>query len=427
MRARRVGTTVIAAIGLSALTIGVLPTSGNAVSARHDRVVSSNPANMTPNILDGRVLAVAVVRGMVVVGGTFTRVRNAGSTRDITRRHLFAFDARTGRIDPRFRPRVNGVVETIARTRGGRNVIIGGSFRRVDGAKQRGLAKLRLRDGSRRAGFRARTGGTVEKAVVRGHRLVVGGNFTSANGKPRRKLAVFDPGNGKLKRTFNFKIRKSRNRHVGTSVRELDVSRDGSRLVIVGNFRQVNGHKRKQIALINLDRKKVTRWSTSRFEGGRAKVFHTYLRDVEFAPDGSYFVTVTTGRCRNRVLHDAAIRWESRPQRPRRQPTWTNFTGGDSLYSVAVTGAAVYVGGHQRWMSNPRGCDYAGSGAVPRRGIAALSPRTGKPLRWNPGRARGVGVQDLVGSKRGLYVGSDTTELGGEYHARIGFFPLGTP
>jgi len=411
-------------VGLTALLVAALPTPGNAVSARHSRVVSANPADNTPNILDGRVLAIAVVRDTVVVGGTFTQVSNAGATQVLPRRYIFAFDKRTGRVDTDFQPRVDGVVETIARTRGGHSVIIGGSFRHVQGAEQRGLAKLRLRDGSRRSNFVARTHGTVVKAVVRGRRLVAGGNFTSANGKPRAKLAVFSARTGKLHKSYKFKVRKSRNAQVGTFVQELDVSRDGSKLVIVGNFRRVNGHPRRQIALIDLDRNKLTRWSTRRFEGGRARVYLTYLRDVEFSPNGSYFVTVTAGRCGNRQLRDAAVRWETSPRRPHRQPTWTNFTGGDSLYSVAVTGAAVYVGGHQRWMSNRRGCESSGKGAVPRRGIAALDPATGRPLRWNPGRARGVGAQELVGSRHGLYVGSDTTELGGEYHARIGFFPV---
>ena len=34
------------------------------------------------------------------------------------------------------------------------------------------------------------------------------------------------------------------------------------------------------------------------------------------------------------------------------EPTWADYTGGDSLTAVAVTGRAIYVGGHQRWMNN---------------------------------------------------------------------------
>ena len=88
-----------------------------------------------------------------------------------------------------------------------------------------------------------------------------------------------------------------------------------------------------------------------------------------------------------------------------------------------MTGAAVYVGGHQRWMDNPRGSESAGPGAVSRKGIAALDPKTGHALSWNPTRTRGEGVRALVATPNGLLVGSDTDQLGHEYHGRIGMFP----
>jgi hypothetical protein len=54
-----------------------------------------------------------------------------------------------------------------------------------------------------------------------------------------------------------------------------------------------------------------------------------------------------------------------------------------------------------------------------------LNPETGLAIRsWNPGRTRGVGAEELVADADGLYVGSDTIRLGGEYHARLGRFPL---
>jgi hypothetical protein len=106
------------------------------------------------------------------------------------------------------------------------------------------------------------------------------------------------------------------------------------------------------------------------------------------------------------------------------QPTWIDYTGGDSLTQVAITGAAVYVGGHQRWVNNTLGHDSAAPSAVPRAGLAALDPINGVPYSWDPGRSRGRGVFALVSTDDGLYLGSDTTKLGGEFHARTGFFPL---
>jgi hypothetical protein len=61
---------------------------------------------------------------------------------------------------------------------------------------------------------------------------------------------------------------------------------------------------------------------------------------------------------------------------------------------------------------------------VPREGIAALDPVNGLPLSWNPGRSRGVGAQALFATSQGLWVGSDTTRIGGKVRDRIAFMPL---
>jgi len=417
---------VLTAIGAAAVLVPAIAAPSEAVSSAHSSVVSANPVDYTPHIQDGRTLAVAAVAGKIIIGGTFSRVRDKRYSADIPRRYIFAFDATTGKVDRAFAPTVDGVVETIAPAPDGMSVIIGGAFKHVNGATQGGLAKLSVANGARDARFKARTGGRVEKAIVRGNRLIAGGGFTTANGVKRSRLAAFNATTGALDTGFNIAVTESRYVDAAPSVKELDASPDGSKLVVIGNFRRVNGLYRNQIAMINLTNNSVSPWATDRFsdEKNGNRVFYTYMRDVEFSPDGSYFAIVTTGACMKDTLRDTASRWETNPQTANRQPTWVNYTGGDSLFGVAVTGAAVYVGGHQRWMSNPHGCNEAGPGAIEREGIAALAPGNGAVLPWNPGRSRGVGVEEMVATSRGLYVGSDTTRLGGEYHARIGFFPL---
>jgi hypothetical protein len=167
----------------------------------------------------------------------------------------------------------------------------------------------------------------------------------------------------------------------------------------------------------------VTGWYTDGYKAACMQGFETYIRGIDFSPGGSYFVVVTTGRASSPTrLCDTAARFET-ARTGRQNPTWVNHTGGDSLYAVSVTGAAVYVGGHQRWLNNPHGQETAGPGAVARPGIAALDVNTGKALSWNPTRSRGAGVRALVANPAGLIVGSDTDQLGREYHARLGMFP----
>jgi len=91
---------------------------------------------------------------------------------------------------------------------------------------------------------------------------------------------------------------------------------------------------------------------------------------------------------------------------------------------VAVTGTAVYVGGHQRWQNNPYGEDVQGPGAVDREGIAALDPVNGVPLSWNPGRHRGVAAYALLATSQGLWIGSDTELIAGERRSRVALMPL---
>jgi hypothetical protein len=152
-----------------------------------------------------------------------------------------------------------------------------------------------------------------------------------------------------------------------------------------------------------------------------------YMRDVDFSPDGSYFVFVSTGFVPlsgqiGIALCDAASRFETANLSPTR-PTWINYTGGDTLHSVAVTDLAVYVQGHQRWLNNPQGRDSAGPGAVSRPGIGAINTTTGLALAWNPTKDRGVGGKDLLVTARGLWVGSDTAHIGHETRMRVALLP----
>jgi hypothetical protein len=53
---------------------------------------------------------------------------------------------------------------------------------------------------------------------------------------------------------------------------------------------------------------------------------------------------------------------------------WVNYTGCDSLFSVAADPFAVYVGGHERSADNPGGCNQAGTSAIPSSGMSGFTP-----------------------------------------------------
>lgn len=416
----RFGGVAIAAV----LCTAIVTLAGSAhADTTQPAVVSTDPVDWTPQVLDGTVRAVARVGGAVLVGGTFHRIQDPHTGRTYNQPYLFAFDARTGDVLP-FWPKLDGaVLAVISGPRG--TVVVGGQFRTVRGAPRRGLALLSLADGRPVRAFTATIDtGDVRTFARRGDALYVGGSFTAIGGVRRAALARISAHTGAPDDGFQLSLSaRELNR---AKVEDVALNPAGDRLVVIGAITRANGQVRAQLAMIDTRVRPaaLTSWFTDVYAGACRKGFDTYLRGVDFAPDGSYFVVVSTGRLAGaHRMCDTAARFETGGT-GEHKPTWVNHTGGDSLYAVSVTGSAVYVGGHQRWMNNPDGNEVAGPGAVSRPGIAALDPRTGKALSWNPTRARGVGVRALVATADGLLVGSDTDRLGGEYHARIGMFPV---
>ncbi|MFI5496908.1 PKD domain containing protein [Actinoplanes sp. NPDC051859] len=411
-----------AALSCAALLGAAAPASADLA---HSAVVSANPVDHTPHVLDGTVWALAVVGDTVVVGGSFTKVQD--STRKLTydRKNIFAYGLRDGIIRP-FAPQVDAAVYALA-AGADNTVYLGGAFKTVNQAAQRGVARVSLANSARVAGFVTKINwGDIRGLKVHGSRLYLGGTFSAVNGVARVGLARVHTSSGAIDTGFDAKL--SAPGLSRTRVEHFDLSPDGSRLVIIGALLKVGTAARTQIALINTSGASAAllSWYTDAYKAECMKGFDTYLRQVKFSPDGRYFVVVSTGRASSPTkLCDSAARFETAGG-GKHNPTWVQRTGGDSLYAVAVTGSAVYVGGHQRYLDNPLGSDAKGPGpgAVPRVGIGALSPTTGKALPWNPSLKRNVGVRAFTSVPEGLIVGWDTDQLGKEYHGRVGMFPV---
>ncbi|WP_344161617.1 hypothetical protein [Nocardiopsis rhodophaea] len=391
----------------------------------HSKVVSERPVPWTPHILDGTVKSIVQVGHVVIAGGKFSRVADPRRQTVLARKNIVAFEYGTGRILTEFNPRIRGMVRTLA-AGPDNTVYVGGTFTGVNGNGNRGIARLSVTTGQPAPGFDASLdSGSVYRLTRHRDRLYVGGSFGSVNRVSRAGLAQLNAYTGEVERSFDMHL--SRSRRGTLRVQELAISPGGTRLVIGGTFTRARGQRRYQIAMVDtgVTPARLSPWST---EGYAAPCdysrMHTYIRQIDFSPDGSYFVVVTAGGpLRKPGLCKTAARWET-GDTPNARLTWANHTGGDSLYSVEITGSAVYVGGHQRWMNNAMGNLKPGPGSVKREGIAALDPRSGKALPWNPGRARGHGAEALTATPHGLFVGSDTTRLAGLKRSRIGMFPL---
>ncbi len=144
------------ALGLSALT--ALPAQAHGQVTAQGVVVTADPADWTPQIQDGQVNAIVQIGTKVVVGGTFTTVRKANTSLNVTRNFIFAFDMNTGTIDPNFVPQLNDAVLALAPGPDGTSVYVGGEFGTVNGVTYRHLALLNLADGTPVASFQRERG-----------------------------------------------------------------------------------------------------------------------------------------------------------------------------------------------------------------------------------------------------------------------------
>jgi len=416
----------IAAVAGLVLASADAPSAVAAGHPSHDGIVSANPSDLTPDVLDGHVDAFAQIGSTMVVGGLFNQVSAGGHT--YRRHNIFAFDVATGLMKTGFRPKVNGEVLALLASRDGKGVYLAGAFTSVNGHKRTGrIARLKVADGKVDTRFASPgVNDTIRDLAYADGRYYISGYFTKVGGRTREYIAALSASGhdtGRVSLRFSGTNRKGR-----THIRAMDIAPGGGSIVVAGNFMRVNGKRRAQLALLHVGPKQTTlsTWSTTRLKPRCGRHFDSYPRDVAFAPSGRYFVLVTTGgpigTQKSGLLCDTATRWNV-GRGPGKQPAWVDYTGGDTLTAVVVDTNVVYVGGHQRFFNNSFGHNAQARGAVSRPGIAALDPVNGLPYEWNPGRPRGVGVSGMVLTRGGLWVGHDTEEFGGEPRERIAFCP----
>ncbi|TDU87109.1 PKD repeat protein [Kribbella voronezhensis] len=405
-----------------------LAPSADAVHVSQDHLVSDDPANWTPNVLDGSVKSIQQFGDRIMIGGDFSQIQSKDGTTTYTRHNLAAFNATTGQIDTTFVPDPDGEVSTIIPAEDGVNAYVAGYFNNISGGGSPSLAKINILTGARVSGFKApKLDGRVKDLRLSNGRLWIAGLFTTVAGNAQTALATVNPTTGAFDPYMRLQIAGVHHGGV-TTVMKMDITPDGSELVAIGNFDTISGVKHHQALMLNLTgaTAAVENWQTNFYNTACSSSFETYMRDLDISPDGSYFVISTTGAYGGSMIAcDSTSRWNIDARGSGLTAKWIDNTGGDTTYAVAITGTVVYTGGHARWQNNPFAADSPGQGAVSRPGIAALDPINGLPLSWNPTRDRGVGVFDLLPTPAGLWVGSDTDRIGAsEYHARIAFFPL---
>lgn len=446
---------------LTALTAAFMGVSGTpAGAATFKGAADVKAANWTPYIAtSGKDGSVEQVRQLLPCNGTMYGVGqfSAMTQKGVTypRNNAFSFSETTGAVTS-WDPNVNGVVNSVAFSSDCSTVYLGGKFTAVGSTAVSSLAAVDATTGQVLTTFAPKLNNTVNTLVMSNGHLLVGGTFTKVNGSTTNKVMVSLDSTGKddgylnLNISGNYVYTDQGGRHSGnnrTSIYNMTLSPDGSKVLVMGTFTSVGGQGRRQIFMLDLGATAtVDAWYSPEFNQNCYVTEPFWLQDASWSPDGStiYIATtgykpatdrdplVKTGYYTNEPrggLCDAAAAFPSSAS-SNQMHTWVNYTGCDSLYSTAADANHVYIGGHERFADNPNGCDtYLKPGAtrVDAPGMAGLDP-AGGTLNYNPTRARGKGADDMLRTPAGLWIASDNAQnsaqcAGEAKHSGICFLP----
>jgi hypothetical protein len=407
--------------------------------------VSSTPASGTPQLnttgTTEQVRQLAQCGSTMYAVGSFTSIKRFSTV--YARNNAFSFGAVSPFKVTAWNPNVNGVVNSVAFSADCSVAYLGGQFTAVGGTAVKNIAAVSTSTGAVITAFAHSASGQVETLLRVGSHLLTGGYFTAINGSSANPYFTSlntttgkDDGFLHLAISGNYQFPGVSSN--ATRVFNQQLSHGGTLDLVEGDFTSVGGQPRQQIFMLNVSggTATVTPWTSAEFNGSCATVEPYYVQAASWSPDDSRIYIATTGyhpyneptgSFPRTGLCDAAAAF------PATQASvshlWINYTGCDSLFATAADASTVYIGGHERWASNPSGCDFAGPGAIAAPGMAGLSPATGA-LTFNPTRDRGLGADDMLLTSAGLWIASDnldgSSRCGGVYgFAGICFLPYG--
>ncbi len=422
----------------ASITVGSTPQPGPG----HTALVPDVPRTNVPRITSGDITDLEVIGNRVFIVGTFTSIQNntSNNTTTVNQRWLASYNLDTGLVDTNFRPTFDRSLTEIEASPDGTKLFVVGRFNAVNGITKRKVVALDATTGAVITGFTANANSQVESVEASNTTVYIGGDFISVNGTPRANLAAVNATTGQVVSGFVNNLSGGIGVDGRLTAQALALTHDGSKLLVVHTGRQINGQDRYGVGLIDTQTNQLLPWRSTLwqdnlpFVGGIQRIFAGAI-----APNDEYFV-VTSGSGGDRPpISDTAIAFPIEGDADV-QPLWISRCF-DSVYSVAISEVAVYVGGHMNFIESPTapdpwpGLDDVGYGMgqglagyglgddiVTREHIAALDPATGKALEWNPGSNSQFGNQAMLATPRGLITGGDGNLQGGQTVGRVAFY-----
>lgn len=219
----------------------LVPMTATADARPADPLNPLTPATVTADALpttqiNGVVWSQVVIGNTVYAGGSFTNARPAGAapgTQTVTRNNLLAYDIVTGDLIANFAPSFNGQVLTVAASPDGNRLYVGGEFTTLNGEEALRMVALDPLSGDRISSFDPQPSNSVRAIVATDSTVYFGGSFFRIGSAWRDQVAAV--------RASDATVLAFRPVVAGGQVNALALSPDGHKLALGGQFSSVNG------------------------------------------------------------------------------------------------------------------------------------------------------------------------------------------
>jgi Concanavalin A-like lectin/glucanases superfamily/PKD domain len=194
--------------------------------------------------IDGVVWDETTVGNTVYAVGSFTEARPpgtpAGSSQQVARANILAFDITTGNLITSFNHSLNAQGLRVVASPDGSRIYVGGDFTTVDGQTRNHIAAFDTATGALDTSFHPSVSSRIRGIAVSNTSVYYGGNFFNVNGVARTRLAASTASNGAL---LPWAPTADDN-----EVFAMVMAPDQSRVIIGGRFQSFNGQPHSDIA-----------------------------------------------------------------------------------------------------------------------------------------------------------------------------------
>ncbi|WP_157535931.1 LamG-like jellyroll fold domain-containing protein [Microbacterium sp. Root166] len=343
--------TTVGVVVAGLLVLGTAPATAAPAPVVQPPVTAVSADRLPTVQINGVVWSQVVVGNRVYAGGSFTAARPAGAapgTNLTARNNLLAYDITTGNLISTFAPSLNGQVLGVAASPDGTRIYAVGDFVTANGFARRRVAAFDATTGALVASFNPSGVNSQARTVVATNDAVyVGGGFAGLqNGTLRNNLVAYRASDGT---TLSW------NPNADYTVWALAISADGNSVFAGGSFQNVGGQPSYGLAKV-AGANTATPGALDRAWRDRATSSANGVRNA--GPDAG----ISSLRVQNGFLYGTT--WHFGPggnlEGTFKTPVttgeveWVTDCHGDT-YSSFMARGFVYVAGHSHYCGNMGG------------------------------------------------------------------------